>query len=174
MPGSREAAGNCGPKHNMPLHMANMGRVWLALHKEQPLDGRMYSSVSQYVRGIPACSGLLVGARCLGGLFYSIPRVDVKGGAPLSKKLRGSGVRYGAIGFAQGTQNIKVALLFVKNRTGVPAFLLGAYLRKRQGRQAPPRCAVLFMPCAPRSWPSVVDRAWDARLRPIHREQSAA
>ena len=81
-------------------------------------------------------------------------------------------MRYGAIGFAQGTQNIKVALLFVKNRTGVPAFLLGAYLRKRQGRQAPPRCAVLFMPCAPRSWPSVVDRAWDARLRPIHREQS--
>ena len=39
VPGSREAAGNCGPKHNMPLHMANMGRVWLALHTEQPLDG---------------------------------------------------------------------------------------------------------------------------------------
>ena len=33
--------------------------------------GRMYFSVSQYVRGIPACSGLLVGARCLGGLFYN-------------------------------------------------------------------------------------------------------
>ena len=32
----------------------------------------MYSSVSQYVRGISACSGLLVGARCLGGRFYSI------------------------------------------------------------------------------------------------------
>ena len=39
LPGSREAAGNCGPMHNMPLHMANMGRVWLALHTEQPLDG---------------------------------------------------------------------------------------------------------------------------------------
>ena len=70
--GSGWRLSHCGPKQNMPLHTANMGRVWLALHKEQPLDGRMYSSVSQYVRGIPACSGLLVGARCLGGLFYSI------------------------------------------------------------------------------------------------------
>ena len=63
VPGAREAAGDRGPSIRPKwagLGSRSVRGLWM---------GQMYSSVSQYVRGISACSGLLVGARCLGGLF---------------------------------------------------------------------------------------------------------
>ena len=63
-------AGNRKPRH-VPIGQGSR----LAMNSELQRVGLL--SVSQYVRGLPACSGLLIGARCLGGRFYSI--LTVKG-----------------------------------------------------------------------------------------------